>query len=137
MKALQDHTVAELMQRGVQTVKETASLAEAIRLMGEKKLSSLIVEKEHEHDAYGILTRKDIITELSENWDGMASLNVADLATKPVITIQANTGVKHAVRLMRVAGVRRLAVLEGNELAGIISNSDVFRFIIEWESVKK
>ncbi len=137
MKSLPDHSVAELMQKKLAFVKESVSLTDAIRQMGEKKVSSLIVEKEHERDAYGIITRKDIVVELSENWESLEQLKVADLATKPVISIPSNVGVKHAARLMRLAGVRRLVVFEGEKIVGLLSNGDLFSSILKANGEKK
>jgi predicted transcriptional regulator len=131
MKTLNDFTVSELMQRNICLVKESVPVLEALHLIEQKKVSSLIVEKEHAHDAYGILTQKDIVIEASENWETFPSLHVSDLSTKPVISIPSNVGVKHAIRLMRLSGVRRLIVFEGDKLAGVISNGDIFRKILE------
>lgn len=126
-KPFHEQTVADLMTRGVHAIKETEPIHAAIQKMAAAKVSALVVLKSHEHDAYGIITRKDIVVEASESWEGLATLKVHDLATKPAVEIQAGIGVKHAVRLMRLVGVRRLLVLEGDKLVGVLSNSDVFR----------
>jgi predicted transcriptional regulator len=126
-KPLHELTVAELMTRTLHTIKESEPLAVAVQKMAAAKISSLVVLKAHDRDAYGILTRKDIVVEAAEGWDGLATLKVHDLATKPAVEIQAGVGVKHAVRLMRLVGVRRLLVLDGDKLVGVISNSDIFK----------
>ncbi len=136
MKPLPQFTVRDLMQKNICFVKETVALSEAVKVMAEKKISSLIVEKEHAQDAYGILTRKDVVVELAENWESLASLKVADLSTKPIVSIPADVGVKHAARLMRLTGVRRLAVFDGDKIIGIISNGDLFKAILENQSAK-
>lgn len=132
MKKITEYSVGELMQKNISFVKETTPVVEAIRMMDSKKLSSLLVELEHPLDAHGIITRKDIVIEAAENWENLSTLKVFDLATKPVIAIQASVGIKHAVRLMRLAGVRRLGVYEGDKLVGIISNEDIFREVQKW-----
>jgi predicted transcriptional regulator len=129
MKTLHETTVGEIMSRNLALIKETATVAEAVTKMASAKVSALLVERAHEADAFGILTEKDIIAEAAENPQGFGSLTVHDLASKPVIEIQANVGVKHAVRLMRTVGVRRLLVLEAGKPAGFLSDSDVFRRI--------
>lgn len=131
MKSLPEYSVRDLMQKNITFIKETESLENAIRIMSQKKVTSLIVEKEHPQDAYGIITRKDLIIELSENWDSLKTLKVSDLSTKPVISIEAGVGVKHAARLMRLAGVRRLVVYESDKLVGIISNADLFQVVLK------
>lgn len=130
MSNLVELSVRELMHPKVVCIKEGMSLLDAMRLMVKQSVSSLVVEKEHARDAYGIITRKDMVIEAAENWDGLAALQVRDLATKPVVTITPDVGIKHAVRLMRLIGVRRLVVTEGDAVVGMISNGDVFRRII-------
>jgi predicted transcriptional regulator len=127
MNAIHDSTVGDLMSTSLRFISESASLAEAVQQMIAGNVSSLVVEKAHEHDSYGIITRKDIVVEAAEDWDGFTNLQVHDLASKPAVDIQSKVGVKHAVRLMRLVGVRRLLVMEGDKLVGIISNSDIFR----------
>lgn len=131
MKTINECTVGELMSKPVVLVKETVPIAEAVAKMSASKVSVLVVEKAHEHDVFGILTRKDVVLEAIETTDGMAGLTVHDLATKPAIEIQAGVSVKHAVRLMRLVGIRRLLVLEGEKPVGLLSNTDIFRRVAQ------
>jgi CBS-domain-containing membrane protein len=66
MKTINEYTVGELMSRSLVLIKETAPLSEAIAKMLSAKVSALIVEKSHEHDVFGIVTRKDIVVEAAE-----------------------------------------------------------------------
>jgi predicted transcriptional regulator len=130
-KPIHECTVAELMSRTVQTIKESEPVTAAIQKMAAARVSALVVLKAHDHDAYGIITRKAIVVEAAENWDSLASLKVHDLATKPAVDIQSSIGIKHAVRLMRLVGVRRLLVMEGDKLVGLLSNSDILKRIAQ------
>jgi isocitrate dehydrogenase len=129
MKTINEYTVGELMSRSLVFIKESALISEAVAKMLASKVSALIVHTSHDHDAYGILTRKDIVVEATEGTEGLGALTVHDLATKPAVEIQASVSVKHAIRLMRLVGVRRVLVMEGNKPAGVLSNSDVFKRI--------
>lgn len=128
-KPIHECTVGDLMSSTVQFAKETDSLNLAIQKMVTARVPALVVQKTHERDAYGIITRKAIVVEAAESWESLATLKVQDLATKPAVDIQANIGIKHAVRLMRLVGVRRLLVMQGDKLVGVISNGDIFRRI--------
>ncbi len=125
-----DFCVADLMNKGVTSIKETASVKEALQLMIKNNVSSLFVLKEHDKDAYGILTRKDIVVEACEDWDTFLSLKVKDLCSKPVLSVQGQMGIKHVCNLMKMSGVRRLAVIDNEQIVGMISNNDIFRKII-------
>lgn len=127
MKSINDCTVGELMSRSLQFIDESATLRDAMKAMVSSRVSSLVVKKTHDHDAYGIITRKDIVVEAVEDGDALSSVKVHDLATKPAVDIQACVSVKHAMRLMRLIGVRRLLVVDKGELVGMITNGDIFR----------
>lgn len=129
MKSISEFSAAQIMAKDIFFVKETESLVSVMKRMGEKNCSSAIVEKEGDRDTHGIITRKDIVIEAAENLESFPVLKARDLATKPVISIQATSGVDHVIRLMRLAGVRRVMVYDGAKLVGIISNSDIFKLI--------
>jgi predicted transcriptional regulator len=52
--------VQEIMTREVVAVPGLATVAEAVQLMKEKKLRTLIVQPRYEHDLYGMLTKTDM-----------------------------------------------------------------------------
>jgi CBS domain-containing protein len=51
----------EIMTQNVVTIRGSATVADAVKLMKEKKLRGLIVEPRHEQDPYGIVTETDIV----------------------------------------------------------------------------
>ena len=123
--------VGDLMHPVVKTVTESMPLEEAARLMYELHVSSLVIEKENENDAFGILTRKDLVEALCAGLSGDDALLVQDVMTKPAITVAPELSLSHCLKLMRMAGVRRVPVVQGGALAGILSNTDVFRWCVE------
>lgn len=118
--------VRELMQSEVQTVERTVTLGAAARLMHERKCSSLLILPADDSDAYGIVTRKDILNILVMEVQDEFVSQVGDIMTKPAITVGPALSVENCLLLMRVTGTRRLPVVEGDRLLGIISNTDVF-----------
>ena len=126
---IEDICVGDIMNRSVKTVAETLSLPHAVRLMYETHVSSLVVEKENDNDALGMLTRKDIVGALT--LPNMELLFVRDVMTKPAITVSPDLSLTHCMRLMRMTGVRRVPVVQDGRIVGILSNSDVFRVYAE------
>lgn len=57
---------ADVMTKDVVTVSPDATVAEAVKLMREKKVSSLVVERRTHDDAWGIMTRKDVVSKVIE-----------------------------------------------------------------------
>lgn len=131
---MQHLCVGDLMHSNVSTVAEATPLVEAARLMYDLRVSSLVVNQESDRDAFGILTRKDIVEALSSDLPGSDTLLVKDVMTKPAIVVPPELAIAHCVRLMRMAGVRRVPVVKNGQLVGILSNSDLFRWLVENQS---
>lgn len=118
--------VGDLMNRDIKTISKTTGLMSAVEMMRNLDISSLIVEPDNDLDAYGIITRKDIVEALVENNQDINSLFVEDSMTKPAITVNPELSVYNCHKIMRMVGVRRMPVADRGKLVGIISNSDIF-----------
>ncbi|MBW2574218.1 MAG: CBS domain-containing protein [Deltaproteobacteria bacterium] len=116
----------DFMQTDVKTVHKGVTLLAATKMMRDFGLSSLVVEPDDDGDAFGIITRKDIVEAIVMDANGWESLTVDDLMTKPSITTNSSLSISHCYQLMRMVGVRRLPVVDGTNLVGILSNSDIF-----------
>ncbi|HHO70168.1 MAG TPA: CBS domain-containing protein [Halothiobacillus sp.] len=122
--------VKDIMVREVATISPMASLREAMREMRRKGVKSLVVEKSHEHDAYGIITYTNVVKTIYAEEGDIDLINVYDVCTKPAISVSANLDVKYVARLMVTQSIRRVLVLDNNELEGIISMNDIIDEII-------
>ena len=121
----------DLMRSDVKRISKNKTLPEAVDLMGDLNVSSLIIEPENEHDACGIITRKDIVGILFSDRDGWESYLVEDVMSKPAITANANLSIANCQQLMNIVGVRRLPIVDGDKVVGILSNTDIFLKLIE------
>lgn len=119
--------VSELMAREVKFIREEVSLLDAVRKMKEFEVSSLVVESADTADWYGIVTQKDIINKLIDPEPGQQYTIVADVMTKPAITVPPMISVHSCVKLMKRLNIRRVPVSAGREIVGILSNTDIFR----------
>jgi len=128
---IQKLRVQELMQSDVKWTNKSTTISKAAKMMRDSGLSSLVVEPDADDDAFGIITRRDIIEAfLSSTISGPAHL-VEDAMTKPAITVNLGMSIFNCQRLMRMVGVRRLPVVDGNQLVGILSNADIFGRLLE------
>ncbi len=123
--------VSEILKSDVFTVSPLAPLREAMQLMRRHGVKSLVVEKQHPHDAYGIITYTTILKTIVAEEGDIDLSNVYDVCAKPVITVPAEMDVKYVARLMVNLSIRRLVVLRGNELEGIVTTSDIVGSILE------
>ena len=115
----------DIMQVEVATILDDASLTEAAGLMRMEGVRSLVVEPHDEHDPYGIVTFSDIVTRVLAEGRDPAKVLVAEVMSKPVITIQPEMEVKYIAKLFQQTGVSHLPVMNGSKLAGIISMTDL------------
>ena len=122
--------VRDILTEKVITVAPLGPLREAMQLMRDNNVRSLVVDKQHPHDAYGIITYTTILKTIVAEEGDIDLANVYDVATKPVITVPAEMDVKYVARMMVNMDVRRLVVLEGNQLEGIVTTSDIVGSIL-------
>jgi len=133
LKLIRNTPVSEFMQRDVITIDGSRNVAEAIQLMKSRKVASLIVRPRSEDDVFGILTVRDILGKVIDPGENIYrdiwNTQVMDIMNKPVFSIDPDMRVKYALRMMNRLGVRRLVVLRGSELLGIISEIEIFRAV--------
>ncbi|WP_235864902.1 CBS domain-containing protein [Pseudothauera lacus] len=122
--------VKDIMVREVVTVSPFATIREAMQVMKQRGVKSLVVDKRHEHDAFGIITYTNILKTIVAEEGDIDLINVYDICAKPAIAISREVEIKHAARMMVNLGIRRLLVTATNELAGIITMDDIVGAIL-------
>lgn len=98
---------------------------EALNIMRETKVKSLVVTKLKPHDAYGLLTYKNILSSIIANDGDIDLLRVYDIYSKPAFQVSQQLDVKYAAQTMVNSGVKRLLVIDNNELEGILTMTDI------------
>ncbi|MBL0721689.1 MAG: CBS domain-containing protein, partial [Sulfurovum sp.] len=107
------------------------TVRDAIKKMKENRVRSVIVEKTGDSGAYGLLTFKNILETIVAEEGDIDLLNVYDIATTPAISISANIEVKYAARMMVAQSIKRLLIIDNNELHGILGMSDIINILME------
>jgi len=115
---------SDIMTKEVVTIRGSATVAEAVKLMKEKKLRALIVSLRNSEDAYGIVTDRDIVYKVAAYGADPSKVKVFEIMTKPCIPVNPDLGVEYVGRLFANTGIRVAPVIKG-ELLGIISISDI------------
>lgn len=127
--------VKDIMTKSVITISSSASIIAAAKLMREKCIGSLVVVQDGKPVA--IVTEDDLARRvLAEDLDPKTPIIKA--ASKPLITTSPNKAVNDAAKLMRKNKIRRLPVVSKNRiLVGIVTTTDLLRYISEKKSSKK
>lgn len=123
--------VKDIMVREVVTVSPLATIREAMQLMRKHGVKALVVDKRGEHDAFGIITYNNILKAIVAEEGDIDLLNVYDICAKPAVTLSGELEVRHAAKMMVSFDIRRVLVTANNELAGIITMSDIVGAILE------
>ncbi len=100
-------------------------IRDALKKMKEMRVKSLIVDKIRASDAYGLLTYKNILFSIIANDGDIDLLRVYDICSKPAYQISQELDVKYAVQLMVKSNVKRLLVIDNNEIEGILTMTDI------------
>jgi signal-transduction protein with cAMP-binding, CBS, and nucleotidyltransferase domain len=115
----------DVMHKGIVSINGMATAKEAAAKMRVEQVSSLIVEKRHADDAWGILAVQDLIKGVIIPGRFSAEVNVYEIMVKPVITVPADMDIRYVARLIHRAGIRRAPVEEQGELIGMVSLSSL------------
>jgi CBS domain-containing protein len=114
----------DIMTTDVVTIRGSATVADAVKLMKEKGLRALIVDRRTENDPYGMVTETDIVYKVTAYGKDPKAVRVFEVMTKPCIVVNPELGVEYVARLFANTGIRRAPVIKG-KLLGIISVTDI------------
>ena len=111
------------------TIREDQTVDEALRVLVHQKIGALPVLDDEKRLA-GIISERDIIRGCYENGRGMASMPVAWLMTRRVITAEPEDEISEIMEVMTVNRVRHVPVVREGRLQGIVSIGDVVKALL-------
>ena len=113
------------------TLQPISTIREALELMKKNSIKSVVVEKTSSSGAYGLVTFKNILQSIVAEDGDIDLLNVYDIANTPALSVSRKLDVKYAARLMVTSSIKRLLVVDDNELYGILTMSDIIGALME------
>ena len=119
-------TAREIMTPDVTCVGEKETLAAAAQKMADLGVGSLPICGE-DNRLKGMLTDRDIVVKALAKGRNAGDLTAADLAEGKPVTIGADDDAQEILRTMSQYKVRRLPVIDGHQLVGIVAVADVAR----------
>lgn len=117
--------VADAMQTSLHIVNGLASVREAIDEMRASGVSSLIIERRHEGDEYGIVTMHDIAEKVVGVNRSTHRTSVYEIMSKPALTVPPDMNVRYAIRLLTRFHLSRALVTGHGGLIGIVTLRDL------------
>lgn len=119
--------VRDIMTKNIVTIEDDKTALEAAKLMAEKGISSLFVLKDG--SPVGIVTERDFIKKVCAKELPIAQVKVADIMSKILTTADPETPIEVAVQRMINHKIRRLPVMEGGKVVGIITVTDLAKHL--------
>lgn len=121
---LKDEMVGEVMTHNPITTLPTSLMPKAARVMLENKITALPVLDNSE--MIGILTNSDVLRFILTEAPGLKKqILVSDYMSDEVVTIDSDTSLLEGHRLMGTKRIRSLPVMNGDELVGLVTRTDL------------
>jgi CBS domain-containing protein len=111
------------MTEDPRSIGASASVVEAARLMREQHIGSLPVTEDER--LVGMITDRDITTRVVAESAVPENTSVGDVYSRDLISVEPNSDLEEALRLMARHQVRRLPVVENGRLVGMVAQADV------------
>ncbi len=112
-------------------VEQTATIRRVLKKMSENGVRSVIVEKGNPNGAYGILTFKNILQSVIAEDGDIDLLNAYDIMASPASSVSRKLNVKYAAKMMVNNSIKRLLVIDNNELFGILTMTDIVEVLMD------
>ena len=117
--------VKDVMKKEFDMVDGLMSVSETLRKMKHTDTKSVIVNKRHDDDAYGVVLLSDIAKQVLAKDRAPDRVNVYEIMSKPVVTVEQEMDIRYCARLFEKFGLSRAPVVSEGEIVGIVSLTDL------------
>ncbi len=111
----------------VVTVDPSATVAEAAKILAEKRIGTVIVSEDGGETAAGILSERDIVRELAVSGSGCLTQPVSAYMTRDLVTTTRQATVQDIMSRMTEGRFRHMPIVEEGKLVGIVTLGDVVK----------
>lgn len=119
--------IGSIMNSNTAVIDAGASVADAMTIMTHRSISSVVVRQAER--VVGIFTGRDLVKQISAQDKNAALVKMEDVMSSPVMNVPRDYSIFSAAKMMEKLNIRRLVVMEGEKLCGIITETDLFRTI--------
>ena len=113
--------VKDVMTRNVRTIGEKTTISEAAKVMAKRKIGALVIVEGDKPT--GMLTEGDVSRLVAKGLDPRTT--PVTTGRKKLVTVSPEERIEVAAKTMAEAGVKKLPVLEGGKLVGILTQTDI------------
>ncbi|MHA1131173.1 MAG: CBS domain-containing protein [Candidatus Helarchaeota archaeon] len=118
--------VKDIMNTNVEVLPATGNAQNAAKIMREKEIGSIvIVDPKNYNQPIGIITERDMNNRIVAENKLASKIKCDEIMSRPVLSISPETQVTDAMHQMATQHIKRLIVMQNQEMVGIISQSDI------------
>ena len=115
--------VKDIMVENVITIGAEVPVREAVKIMNRHEIGSLVVVKDKK--PIGIVTERDMLKRVLSTTRDPRALEVCEIMSSPLVVMEPEMNIGDAVKLMFEHKIKKLPVVKGEHLVGIVSLTDV------------
>ncbi len=117
--------VSDVMKTDVDVMDGMLTVDEALKTMKFPETRTLIVDKRHPDDEYGVVMFRDMAKKVLARNHAPNRVNVYEIMSKPVISVHPEMDIRYCTRLFDHFGISRAPVLKDGEIIGLVSYTDI------------
>ncbi|MEM3627032.1 MAG: CBS domain-containing protein [Candidatus Bathyarchaeia archaeon] len=118
--------VGDVMVKEVITIDENATVKEAAEIMNKFEIGCLIAIRKGK--AMGIITERDLLKRVVAEARSATNTKVKDVMSSPLVVVEPGMDLEEAVKLMFQMKIKKLPVVDGKRLVGLVTLTDIARF---------
>jgi len=117
--------VRDVMKTELDIVDGMLTVSEALKSMNFPDTRTLIVDKRHEDDEYGVVMFRDMAKKVLARGTSPNRVNIYEIMSKPVVSVHPDMDIRYCTRLFDRFGLSRAPVLENQKIIGLVSYTDI------------
>jgi len=118
--------VEDVMVKEVITIDQNSTVKEAAEVMNKFEIGCLIAVRKGK--AIGVITERDLLKRIVAEARDATETKVKDVMSSPLVVIEPSVELEEAVKLMFQMKIKKLPVVDGKRLVGLITLTDIARF---------
>jgi predicted transcriptional regulator len=117
--------VRDVMKSDVDIMDGMRTVTEAMNAMKFPDTRTIIVDKRHDDDEYGVVMFRDLAKRVLARDLSPSRVNIYEIMSKPVLSVNPEMDIRYCTRLFDRFGLSRAPVLENNIIIGLVSYTDI------------
>ena len=119
--------VRDIMEKNVLTINQDKNALEAAKVLLEKDISFLVIIKDE--NPIGVVTERDIVRKVAAMNKQASEVSLSSIMSEKFRSVEPSTEIEDAIQKMLNKNIRRLIVLDGDKLAGVITQTDLAGYL--------